>query len=311
MITDIFARRYDKVLTFDLDMAQNVIGPILIQVGQIFFDEVQPVLGFLDSFFQKLNQKLARELALSALSDYPDSPQQQICSSFMTAPYRGFDERQRNPDYYCKTRLSMLELLFREAEAHVQTNVLGLIAALSRKNAANVAVKKKLDQAIQELNVRLQQNGTGLVYSNGFLHLADDQLTAQRIAQPFWEIVADPKWKTVEDEIKEAFDRLDQGQQDALAYATKALESTIKIISGDHGWTTGKERGAANFIDNLSSNGFIAAWEAEAIKLIFSKLRNPHSHGGGHAPPAPLSRAQQTWAIESCMSWIKSLVRRM
>jgi hypothetical protein len=31
----------------------------------------------------------------------------------------------------------------------------------------------------------------------------------------------------------------------------------------------------------------------------------------GSNPPDPLSKAQQTWAIESCMSWIKSLVRRM
>ena len=66
MITDIFARRYDEVLRFDLDTAQNFIGPILIQANQIFFDDLQPVLCLPDSFFQKLNQKIARELGLSA-----------------------------------------------------------------------------------------------------------------------------------------------------------------------------------------------------------------------------------------------------
>jgi hypothetical protein len=55
---------------------------------------------------------------------------------------------------------------------------------------------------------------------------------------------------------------------------------------------------------------FIEVWEAEALKALFGDLRNPHSHGGGNNPPDPLSDAQQTWAIESCMSWIKSLVRR-
>jgi hypothetical protein len=214
MIEDIFARRYGEVLEFDLDTAQNVIGPVLIQAAQIFFDDVQPVLRLPDSFFRKLNQKLAREVALPALS-YASMMQAQICRSFMATPYHGFDETQRNPDYYCKTRLSMLELLFREAEAHVQTNVLGPIAALSRKNAANVAVKKKLDQAIEELNGRLQYR-TRFIYSNGLLHLADDQLTAGRLAKPFWDIVADPKWAVVDREMKEAFDRLDNGQDDAF-----------------------------------------------------------------------------------------------
>jgi hypothetical protein len=312
MITDIFARRYDEVLTFDLDTAQNDIGPILIQANQIFFDDIQPLLCLPDSFFQKLNQKIARELGLSALSDYPGSTQQQICSSFMATPYRGFDERQRNPDYYCKTRLSMLELLFREAEAHVQTNVLGPVAALSRKDAANVAVKKKLDQAIQELNVRLQYRFR-FVYNNGFLHLADDQLSAQRLAQPFWDIVADPKWATVDQEMKEAFDHLDHRQRDAHAHAAMALESAIKVISNEQGWTRGNETGAAGYIDNLVSarNGrFIEVWEADALKALFSELRNPHHHGAGSSPPSRLLDAQQTWAIESCMSWIKSLVRR-
>jgi hypothetical protein len=308
MIEDIFARRYDEVLEFSLDTAQNVIGPVLIQAAQIFFDDIQPVLLLPDSFFQKLNQKLAREVALPALS-YASITQPQICRSFMATPYHGSDETQRNPDYHCKTRLSMLELLFRETEAHVQTNVLGPIAALSRKSAANIAVKKKLDQAIEELNVRLQYR-TRFIYSNGLLHLADDQLSAQRIAQPFWDIVADPKWAVVDREMKEAFDRLDNGQDDAFTHACDALESTMKIISDDNRWTKGTEKGAVAYITNLRTGGFLEQWEVDPLTFIFTKLRNPHRHGGGSSPPDPLSKDQQTWAIESCMSWIKSLIRR-
>jgi hypothetical protein len=52
-------------------------------------------------------------------------------------------------------------------------------------------------------------------------------------------------------------------QHDAVTYATKALESTLKIISDESGWSTGNERGAVNYIENLQSSGrFIAAWEA-------------------------------------------------
>jgi hypothetical protein len=72
----------------------------------------------------------------------------------------------------------------------------------------------------------------------------------------------------------------------------------------------GHREGAVAYITNLRTGGFLEKWEVEPLTFIFTKLRNPHRHGGGNNPPDPLSNAQQNWAIESCMSWIKSLVRR-
>ena len=48
------------------------------------------------------------------------------------------------------------------------------------------------------------------------------------------------------EEMKEALDHLDHGQRDASAHAAMALDSTIKIISNENGWTSGTETGAAN-----------------------------------------------------------------
>jgi hypothetical protein len=206
----------------------------------------------------------------------------------------------------------MLELLFREAEALVRKGYMP--APSGRVPVDGRKVRAAMTDAIKELKDRLRANRTGLDYTNGLLHMASDQLTTQRIAEPFWEIVKDPKWATVDLEIKEAFDHLDHGQRDAAAHAAMALESTIKIISDDNKWSTGNEKGAANYIDNLvsaRSGRFIEVWEADALKAIFSNLRNPQSHGGGSNPPPRLSDSQQTWAIESCMTWIKSLVRRL
>jgi hypothetical protein len=81
----------------------------------------------------------------------------------------------------------------------------------------------------------------------GLLHFASDELSTERIITPFWEIVADPKWATVDEEMKEALNHLDHGQRDASAHAFMALESTIKIISNEKGWTRGNETGAARF----------------------------------------------------------------
>jgi hypothetical protein len=315
MITDIFEKRYPE-LRFNRDQAENSISRTVAQASRIFFEDVQPAVKFPDGFFVHVNLLLSRELGLQSLNESSlrtvDDHEERTCRLFLSQNFRPFGTWHRDPDYFCKTRLSMMELLFREAEALMRT---GYLPRPSGRNPVNASeVKTVMTNAIEELKTRLRENHTGLDYTNGLLHLASDELTAELIAAPFWEVVAAPKWATVDEEMKEAFDRLDHGHDDAFTHATDALESTIKIISDEKGWTRGTESGAAQYIDNLVSanNGrFIAVWECEALKAIFSKLRNPHRHGGGSTPPDPLSTVQQTWAIESCMTWIKSLVRRL
>jgi hypothetical protein len=47
------------------------------------------------------------------------------------------------------------------------------------------------------------------------------------------------------------------------------------------------------------------------MKAFFSAVRNPFGHGAGSEEMPKLSRQQTDWAIESCMSWVKTLVKRM
>jgi hypothetical protein len=49
-----------------------------------------------------------------------DQPTEEICTAFLATPFRLFDKWHRDPDYYCKTRLSMLELLYRQTEEHAR-----------------------------------------------------------------------------------------------------------------------------------------------------------------------------------------------
>jgi hypothetical protein len=131
---------------------------------------------------------------------------------------------------------------------------------------------------------------------------------------PFWEITSHALWKNVDIDMKEAIDRRDNGGRDPGFYAAKALESAIKIISDKNGFTRGTEKGAADYLDNLVSakNGrFIEVWESDALKGLFSKVRNPFGHGPGGEPMPELSPEQTNWTIETCMSWTKSLVRRL
>jgi AbiJ N-terminal domain 4 len=215
---------------------------------------------------------------------------------------------------------------FREIEKQFSTGVctteMALVSYLKSKKVKKLQGTSKKDRdelivfrsATQELNQRLNDARLPFHYHNGVLQRADDALTTSEIEKPFWDLMADLRWKNADADMKEAIDRRDTGGRDAAVYALKALESVLKIISDEKGWTRGNERGAANYIDNLvsSTNGrVVAVWEADALKALFRDVRNPHSHGPGTQLHPSLTREQQTWVIETVMSWIKSLVRRI
>jgi hypothetical protein len=140
-----------------------------------------------------------------------------------------------------------------------------------------------------------------------------DALILTQVEKPFWDLIADGMWMNVDTDMKEAIDRRDNNGRDPAFYAAKALESAIKIISDQKGASTGHEKGAHNYIDNLISaraGRFIDQWEADALKSLFKDNRNPFGHGPGSAPMPQLNAQQTEWVIETCMSWTKSLVRR-
>ena len=171
-----------------------------------------------------------------------------------------------------------------------------------------------IQSAVEELNVRLRQAGYPLHYHNGFLQFSQDRAIERNVEAPFWTLVAGPKWGNVDHDMKDAIDLRDTGGRDPAWYAARALESTVKIISDEKGWTHGGEKGAHNFIDNLvsKSNGrFVEVWEADQLKTFFTAVRNPFGHGPGSAPMPSLAPPQTDWAIAFCMAWIRSLIVRM
>ncbi|TXL67406.1 hypothetical protein FHP08_04470 [Zeimonas arvi] len=166
-----------------------------------------------------------------------------------------------------------------------------------------------------ELNERFRLARAPVSYHNGFIQLTTDEKLELEVVQPFWKLVADKPWENVSIDMAEAVDRRDTEGRDPAFYAAKALESVIKIISEQKGWTRGHERGAANYIDNLVSerNGrrYIDVWEKDLLAAFFAKVRNQLGHGPGGEPMPNLSNQQTDWAIANSMSWCKSLIERL
>ena len=239
-------------------------------------------------------------------------------------------------ELWCKFRMSLVELCFQERERQLASKKVLLEHSLERSadaiklydalqvGGASWQSREKgeierglasFTNGVAELNERFRQARVPLSYHNGFIQVSDDSLLEERVERPFWSIVAQPKWQNVDHLIKEAIDKRDRSERDAVTPAMQALESVIKIISDDKGWTTGNERGAANYINNLVPDRdgvrFIEVWEKDALMDLFGKIRNAFGHGPG-SEPLPTLRPQQTdWAIDSAMVWIKSLVRRL
>ena len=65
------------------------------------------------------------------------------------------------------------------------------------------------------------------------------------------------------------------------------------------GLRTEKERGAHNYIDNLKGGQLIETWEADALKAIFTNVRNPLGHGPGADTMPSLNDHQTNWASKT------------
>jgi hypothetical protein len=238
MIHDLFLRRYPNQIYLG-DRPTPAMHRLFVQAAHILYSDLGPPLGLDQAFFQKAHDAVARELGSGRL--FQANSYDAICGQFLTEAYDLWNDRHGMPDTFLKARLSLVELLFRGAEERVaamrQAQPDSSVPAFRRPPGTERqdGPADAVAAGIRELNQRFQTCGFGLHYHNGLLQFAQDKRTEERIAEPCWSMLRDPKWANVDRELKEAFDRSDGGRQDAAFHAAKALESTIKIISDDQG----------------------------------------------------------------------------
>jgi AbiJ N-terminal domain 4 len=240
-----------------------------------------------------------------------------------------------DPDMFVKRRLSFVELAFRTreeqvakanaefpqrlADAEMQDKMRRRSMTLPGRRsdgvrAMNESMNRTFAANVDELNERFKQADMPLHYHNGFIQITQDERLQEQVEQPFWLLVKDAKWTNVSIDMAEAVDRRDTGRRDPSFYAAKALESTIKIICEIKKWTTGKESGVSDFLNHLESkaNGaFIESWERQSMQRFYSDVRNDLGHGPGFKNMPNLTPQQIDQTIEFCMSWVKSLIKRL
>ena len=329
MLTDIFSERYANRILWTAHSEPE--SRLFAQAFRLIGEQVIPSVwdGVADGLWKSVHDRLAMELGLHELASRYDRvinglefgarTYEAICKAFIGAPC------SLSPDRFIKDRISFVELAFRLGEEKWKDRQKRVEELVAR--GRGILIPKELlppelqgtrplnafESHVEELNERFRRAGAPLNYHNGFIQITSDQLIEENVDRPFWVLLTDALWENVDIDMKEAVDRRDNGGRDPAFYAARALESTVKVISDQRGWTRGNEPGAASHIDNLISkaNGsFITVWEGEILKAFFSKVRNPLGHGPGSAQMISLTPEQTDWAIETSMSWIKSLIRR-
>lgn len=325
MITDLFVYRYQGQQVFeDSQQSYDRAIPTLVQAFRIIGEQVLPPYDRAGqriepnmALWSEVQRRLSMELGIPELASacYPGSANQrndfERCRAFMSS-----ELREGSVDAWAKARWSLVELALKLATAHFEhlaANHPRAVRGATLESGRKYYIEP-LRRTIAELNERMRRADFRFHFHNGILQHIDDELTQREIESPFWQMVADAKWRNVDTDMKEALDLRDNGGRDPAFYAARALESAIKIISDDRGFTRGNERGAANYIDNLNSaaNGrFIENWEAEQLRRFFADVRNPMGHGPGAAPMPAMTPHQVQQSIEFAMAWIKSLLRRL
>jgi hypothetical protein len=353
MLTDVFAYRYldhpiwQQYTEIEQRLLNQTFG--IVKEALPYYDSAGKVIEASKLKWKTLHDQLARELGVDELSQRYYSYIQKgplgqewqtqgfwdwytVCERFVKAD---FPPGHRDPDRFIKERISLIELAMRLRGEEIEKLNADLPETIAKaglrekmlssmpRNPKNVAEEMKawnqaqneiFEAHVRELNERFRRARAPLTYHNGFIQVSMDEVIEGNIAKPFWDLVADPLWKNVDIDMKEALDRRDANDKDPALFAAKALESAIKIVSDTKGWTRGTEAGASQYVDNLVSKtngGFLSAWEGDMLRNYFRKVRNSLGHGPGSEPMPTLSIPQTDWAIETAMSWVRNLIRRM
>lgn len=352
MITDIFARRYEAVPLrpqyFEED--RRFLNQSVTLIGNSLWagHTADKVADATEAGLKIVHDAIALELGRDVLSDQwwwqkttwngntSTVSHKNTYATMVKAFLVALPPDVTNADRWIKERLSLVELAYRYRAAYVASANNSFPAELTKAElqdkvrpagrmvvpgtrangmrAVNRFMNERFAASVSELNERMRLAGYRLHYHNGFIQLADDDLLGEEVAKPFWDLVTDSRFANVDLQIKEAIDRRDRGDRTSAFHAVCALESCIKIICEIKSWTTGNERGAANYIDHLiskGSGGFIEPWEGKALKEMFTDVRNPFAHGPGQAPMPTLTPEQTQWSIDTAMTWSKALLTRL
>ncbi len=227
--------------------------------NQVFYT-LSDVLDFYqnkgtDGVWNYLHDTFAREVGLKTLYEYYLNKRTQIEHFITNANDQSF--------------LDFLDYSF------------NLISRLKSAPPKNISFSKEhinvIDTAINQLNFRLKQHNLGYEFINEAIIRKDNQLLHQETIKPALKLLVENGFDGPENEFFNAFEHRRKGNnKDAILYALKAFESTMKAICNGCNYTYDSSKASAKeLISILQKNSFYP----EYLNNHISGLRNTLENG--------------------------------
>lgn len=132
------------------------------------------------------------------------------------------------------------------------------------------------DDAIEELNDRFKEHGIGYQYVSGEIIRVDSQYIHAEVVRPAISLLQEAGFEGASEEFLESHKHYRKGRnKEAIAWALKAFESTMKSICASMGWSFHPNATAKPLLDVCFSNGLIPS----ALSSHFNALRTTLESG--------------------------------
>lgn len=151
-------------------------------------------------------------------------------------------------------------------------------------------ISQILDESISELNYRFKEYGLGYEFVNGELIKKSNEVIHSEIIKPALKLLHDEKFKGAENEFMLAFENYKNGQnKDAILYAQKAFESSMKTICKRKKYTYDENDSAKKLLEILRLQNYYPEYLNKQLVLLsdlllsgLPKMRNEEAgHGQG------------------------------
>ncbi len=197
---------------------------------------------------------LCREFGVFALSnEFSDSYEN--CRSYLLV--------EENIDRV----LSLIELSFKYIE-----DICSKYDDIDKKNSD---ASMSADEAIDELNTRFKEHGVGYQYVCQQIIRMDSEYMHTEITLPALTLLQKSGFESSLEELLEAHKHYKDGKnKDAISWALKAFESTMKTIINNKRWSVDKNATAKPLLDACFSNGLIPEPMREHFNTLRATLEN-------------------------------------
>lgn len=139
-----------------------------------------------------------------------------------------------------------------------------------QRNYNELQLHYEAEQAVNDLNTRFLENAVGFTLEQGKIIHLDNELLHKEVTIPAFNLLNSTTFKNANDEFVSAHEHFRfKRNKECLVDCLKTMETTMKIICNENGWTYNQNDTAKTLIDTCFKNKLIPDY----LQTQFSSLR--------------------------------------